>query len=484
MLNRNTFFTALLACLFSQVAISQNETLLQPQPPAFQAATPAHMWEFGLHGGVAIGWGDVDFVPNWGAGFHIRRAIDYVFSFRGEALFSQIVFEDNKNGSVETTWQSGNIQLLISLNNLVWNANSNRKVNVYALAGGGLNRFKVDVTNQISKDLNPLDYVLQSNGDLGAGLAFRLSNRFNIGFETKASLLFGNHADRLDGVDRQDNDILSYSSIRLNFNLGNTEKRAEPLYWVNPMENILKDITELKDRPTFDLTDSDGDGVIDLIDEDNATPEGVVVNTRGLPLDSDGDGIPNYEDDEPYLVEGSRIVTRPGSGDNPNGSENSPLTTEDDVERIVDEKLRGLGNGPGGGANGGGGFSNGNTAEMINAFLPIIHFAIDSYKIRYADYGNLASIAKLMKANPNLKIVVTGFTDKTASDSYNNDLSFRRAKAAIEHLSNVHGIARSRLLLNYSGENDPLVPATGSSLMNRRTEFRVATPADKDQRKP
>lgn len=492
---KKIYVTALILPLFSFGAFCQNETLLQPQSPAIQAATPAHMWEFGVHGGVSIGYGDVDLVPNWGAGFHVRRAIDYVFSIRGDALFSQVVFEDNNDGSVETSWQSGSLQLLISINNLIWSANSNRSVNVYGIVGGGLNRFKVDVTNKIGPDIQNLDYVLQSNGDLGFGLAFRLSNRINIGFETKASMLFGTHSDRLDGVDRQDSDILSYSSVRLNFNLGNEEKRAEPLYWVNPMESILKDVTELKNRPSFDLTDTDGDGVIDLIDQDNATPEGVAVDTRGLPLDSDGDGIPNHEDDEPYLVQGSSMTTSPGSGGggavDSNGNPINPVTTEEDVDRIVDEKLRRAGVNPNGGSSGtgggstGGGFSGSSAdVDMVNSFLPIIHFAIDSYKIRYADYGNLASIARLMKSNPNLRIVVTGFTDKTASNAYNADLSFKRASSAIDHLVNVHGIARSRLVLNYGGENDPLVPATGSSLMNRRTEFRVATSADIDQRRP
>lgn len=477
---QNPFFTVLLASLFfTQSIFGQNETLLEPQPAGYQAATPAHMWEFGLHGGTAMSWGDVDYVPNWGAGFHFRRAMDYVFSLRGEALIAQLVSEDNNDGSAETNWQSGSLQLLVSFNNLVWSANRNRKVNVYGLVGGGINRFKVDVTTRINTDLQPFDYVTQSHADVGAGLAFRLSNRFNLGFETKASMIFGTHSDRLDGVRRQDSDILSYSSVRLNFNLGNTEKRAEPLYWVNPMDMILQDVTELKNRPSFDMTDTDGDGVIDLVDQDNSTPEGVDVDTRGLPLDSDGDGVPNYQDDEPFLTESSKIVTSDPDG--------KPLTTEDDVNRIVDEKLREMNATGGGGAIGSGGAvggANAGAVTMINSFLPTVHFNIDSYTIRYADYGHLASIAKLMQSNPELQIVVTGFTDKTASDSYNDDLSYRRASSAINHLVNVYGISRSRLILNYNGEDEPLVPSTGSNMMNRRVEFRVATSSDFDMKRP
>jgi outer membrane protein OmpA-like peptidoglycan-associated protein len=439
------------------------------------------MWELGLHGGAAIGFADIDFMPNWGAGFHVRRAIDYVFSIRLDALYASLKNDDIDDGTTETTWQSGSLQLLVSLNNLIWTANTNRKVNVYGLVGGGLNRFKLDVIKDgpAPPALASEDYIYQTHGDLGLGIAFRIAPRFNLGFESRATVLFGRDADRLDGVNRQENDILSYSSIRLNFNLGNKDKKAEPLYWVNPMDVILKDFSELKNAPQFSTADTDGDGVIDLLDQDSNTPPGVEVDTRGMPLDSDGDGIPNFEDDEPFVKKGRKIAVM---------DEERPFLTEDEVRKVFDDQLNEYtspdgkgsdGDGPGGP---GGLFAKG--GGIANWFLPIVHFNIDSDKIRYAEYGSLANVANVMKGNQNLRIVVTGFTDKTASDAYNMNLSYNRAKAAIDHLVNVHGIARSRLILNYNGENDPLVPATGSTLMNRRVEFKVASGDEVDMESP
>lgn len=456
----------------------------------YASATPAHMWEIGLHSGIAFGLSDIEFTPGIGGGVHVRRALDYVFSLRGELLAAKLKHDDTVNGNTETTFQAGTLELLVSLNNLVWNANRNRKTNVYGIVGAGLNRFKVDVTKAISNDLNPLDYSTQSHGGVGLGMSFRMSNRFNLGVETKAAIFFGKNSDRLDGVARQNGDVLSYSSIRLNFNIGNTEKRAEPLYWVNPMDAILQDVTELKNKPVFDTADTDGDGVIDLLDQDNSTPPGVEVNTRGLPLDSDGDGIPNHDDPTPF-----------SSSENMAGTDGQ-APTEADIERIVNQRLNqydqtGQVPVPGTNGKGSGNPFGGNSpsttrpgatgnidAALANWFLPIVHFNIDSDKIRYADYGSLASIAKMMKANPGLRIVVMGFTDKTASDTYNLDLSYKRARNAIKHLVNVHGIERSRLVLNYNGEDDPLVPSTGSSLMNRRVEFRVANNNDRDMPAP
>lgn len=483
---KHLFSTLLLGFLCLPVGFSQNGSLLEPTPLPYTGMTPSHMWEFGLHSGIPLALGDVDFVPGFGGGFHVRRALDYVFSLRSEFMVGTMRNEDTNDGNTKTTWTSGTFEVIASLNNLIWSSSKNRKTNFYGLVGVGLNRFKVDVVKAISADIKPNDFNLQSHGGLGIGFSVRMLERFNIGVETKAWVLFGKDSDRLDAVERQEGDVMSYSSLRLNFNLGNKEKKSEPLYWVNPMDAVMQDITELKNRPDLDLTDTDQDGVIDLLDQDNETPPGVQVDTRGLPLDSDGDGIPNHEDANPYFPSvraGADQVTE-------------PIATEADIERIVNERLgeydrTGIVPQPGSDGKGGaypntksGGTGRGNRASLANWFLPLIHFDIDSYNVRYADYGSLSSIGKMMNDNMGLRLVVTGFTDKTASESYNNELSYKRAKSAIDHLVKIHGIDRSRLVLQFNGEDDPLVPSTGSNLMNRRVEFRAATETDQDMPAP
>lgn len=509
-----------IACLFLTILLpslskSQDAGTQPPYRP-----TPAHMWEFGLHGGTAMSFGDVDFVPNFGGGFHIRKAIDYVFSVRGDALIAKLKQKDNVNGTSESTVQSGSLQLLVSINNLVWNNVSHRKTNVYAFIGGGITRFEVGAVEILNNDLKNVSPKVQTHLDGGLGVAFRISDRFNLGLEAKALALFGKNADLLDGVARKNKDAIGYGSVRLNFNLGNGNTKSEPLYWVNPMDNIMQDITELKNRPVFDLTDSDADGVIDLLDQDNTTPPGVVVDTRGLPLDSDGDGTPNFQDEEPYYPQNGKLA----NGNPAPQAGSRPVRNEEDVRKVVQDEMDKIAQNNGntgrtnsgnstlgnssnsGNTNGSNGStrtskdgnvtggrtdSNGNPGRrpsyagaITEWFLPIIHFNIDEYKIRYSEYGNLASVAHVMKANPDMTIVVTGFTDKTASNEYNLDLSYRRAKAAIEHLVNVHGISRSRLLLNYNGEDSPLVPSAGSTIMNRRVEFRAANDDDTEMENP
>jgi OmpA-OmpF porin, OOP family len=57
----------------------------------------------------------------------------------------------------------------------------------------------------------------------------------------------------------------------------------------------------------------------------------------------------------------------------------------------------------------------------------------------------LEQIAKLLKANPSLKIVVAGHTDAQGAFDYNVDLSRRRAAAVVAALVGTYGIARDRL---------------------------------------
>jgi OOP family OmpA-OmpF porin len=110
------------------------------------------------------------------------------------------------------------------------------------------------------------------------------------------------------------NDISHYTNVRLGINLGNFDKVTEPLYWLNPLDAQMNDIAALKQRPVFDLTDTDQDGVIDMLDQEMETVAGAPVDTRGVALDSDGDGIADHKDKEPYSPPGY-VVSKEGVAD-------------------------------------------------------------------------------------------------------------------------------------------------------------------------
>lgn len=61
------------------------------------------------------------------------------------------------------------------------------------------------------------------------------------------------------------------------------------------------------DFNSLDAEDEDGDGVVDLWDEDAHTPPGAKVDSRGRPIDTDNDGIPDYRDGEINSAKGAIV---------------------------------------------------------------------------------------------------------------------------------------------------------------------------------
>jgi outer membrane protein OmpA-like peptidoglycan-associated protein len=288
------------------------------------------------------------------------------------------------------------------------------------------------------------------------GVSRKLTKRVNLSLEHQ---VMASDNDYLDGIRfyttyafTQDLDVGHYTNLRLGINLGNFDKVTEPLYWLNPLDGAMSDIAALKQRPMLDLTDSDGDGIIDMLDQQKDSPRGARVDTRGVTLDSDADGIADHLDKEPFSPPGYKVDAM-GVAQVP-----KPIT-ETDVNRLIDAKLANF---------------KLPAPKVTEWFLPMINFKDNSYGVEYAEYEKLYQIATVLKQNPELKVVAIGGTDKRSTEKYNNVLSYNRAKAAIDFIVAQHGIARDRLILNWVGEGTTLIPVDGANLQNRRVEFRVA----------
>ena len=305
-----------------------------------------------------------------------------------------------------------------------------------------------------------------AEGTVGAGFSFRLTPRINIGFENMTTLTFGNEGDLLDGYRwrttqdlTQFKDLINYSNLRLNFNLGSKDNASEPLWWVSPLDLLGEDIAEVKSRPKLDLTDTDEDGIIDMLDQEKGTENGCPVDTRGVTLDSDGDGLADCRDKEIYSPPGYKVDSD-GVADVPEPD----YISEGDVNRIVDEKIKQI-KFPTPVA----------AAPAQDWFLPMIHFDNDYCSIKGTEFGKLHHVAQVMKLNPGLRVVAEGHTDRRSGNCYNDVLSYNRATTAVDYLSSKYGIDRNRFVVRWGGENTNLVSTDGANLMNRRVEFRVAT---------
>lgn len=103
-----------------------------------------------------------------------------------------------------------------------------------------------------------------------------------------------------------------------------------------------------------------------------------------------------------------------------------------------------------------------------------IFFDLDKATLRPESTNELNRLIKLMNDVPTLEIELSGHTDSQGSESYNQSLSERRAKAVVDYLVNA-GISKSRLVSKGYGEMDPIDTndTPEGRQMNRRTEFKV-----------
>jgi len=487
---RSTLLVGFLLLFFSGSILAQkdpeatkNKSTTPAKKTKSNLALPKSMLEVGFNGGATFVGGDVKAKYSYGAGIHFRKALDYMFSIRVDALYADAKGENaptNIARDFHTTWYSGTAYGVMSLNSFRFDRPV-RSTNPYFMLGGGANYFKSSYNSEdVRKGELPLKW--SPHIAVGAGWAFHVSKKLNIGIEEQAFLVFGGRADRIDGISGTNGsiskDILSFTNLTINYNLGNAGSHTEPLYWINPLDGVMNDIEGIKSRQGEALKDDDQDGVIDALDQEVNTPPGAMVDTKGRTLDSDRDGIPDHIDKEPFYTpaEGEKVneegvVVNPSTG--------APLSgggggrggvTEERVKELIDQALQNY-------------TITDNRTSAAEWFLPMLHFSNSSSVIKYSDYGNLSSLARTLKANPTLRLVVTGFTDSTGPEAINNNLSYERAKNVIEHLENTHGVARGRMVLQWKGSADNLVP-TNSSYMNRRVEFRLAGSGDVEMDPP
>ena len=405
----------------------------------------------------------------------------------------------------ETTNFSGNLELLINIGNILFHR-PDVKWNGYVGVGVGYHDVETKV-DLLTGDNKTTPYDFESIGDgldfsksddrktardrlknlldgdyetpggtnatesdfhalISAGFSRKLGGRVSLGLEHQVMLWGSDLMDGFVGSNSKSSDINHYTSLRFDIAIGNKEKRTQPLYWVNPMQSPMDDIAELKRRPKFDLTDSDGDGVIDMIDQEINTPAGCPVDTRGVTLDSDGDGIADCKDKEPYSPPGYDV-------DSDGVAQVPTYMTRSDVQTMI----------------------NAIPQPKMSWFLPMVHFDLDKFYVKPEYYGSLHSVAQVVKSHPDINLVVTGFADNRGDDDYNAVLSFERAQAVVDHLVNNYDVPASRFVVQYAGASNEIVSDLPDNhrtsaeeekghYMNRRVEFRIAESGDSSMSRP
>ncbi|MCD6187149.1 MAG: OmpA family protein [Desulfuromusa sp.] len=166
--------------------------------------------------------------------------------------------------------------------------------------------------------------------------------------------------------------------------------------------------------------DSDGDGVMDPVDNCPNTPKGAPVNDVGCLLDSDGDGVFDYMDQCPGTPEGVSV----------------------DVYGCP-------------------------TKLTLH-----INFGHDSSTVGAEFDSEIAKAAQCINDYPGNTVIIEGHTDSRGAAAYNLNLSEQRATAVKNRLLEKFNIKESRLIAQGFGESHPVADnkTAGGRSLNRRVE--------------
>ena len=303
-----------------------------------------------------------------------------------------------------------------------------------------LNRVLLNVEHDFDIDSNFVPYAFIGGGyqwvkgayenaavaDLGFGAKYKITDVFNIFLEARGRRDFHNNDNH-------------YGLIGgLGFDFGG-------------------------EKPVKKVVDSDGDGVADNLDKCPNTPANVKVDANGCPVDSDRDGVADYLDKCPNTKPGVRVdangcvIDSDGDGvpnyldkcvDTPKGVkvDNNGCPIDSDKDGVADylDKCPNTPKGMEVDKNG--------CAISYNFHIT---FDNNSAKIKPEFMPKIKKFAEFLKAHPNVKAEIQGYTDNVGSYKYNLMLSQKRAKAVYEALIKL-GVNKNQLTYKGYGPANPI----------------------------
>jgi outer membrane protein OmpA-like peptidoglycan-associated protein len=231
-------------------------------------------------------------------------------------------------------------------------------------------------------------------------------------------------------------------------------------------DNIADGIDKCPDTPAGVLVDSNGcpkdsddDSIADGLDRCSDTPKGATVDALGCPGDEDADGVLDGLDRCPRTPAGANVTStgclqgqnnrRPAAAPPAAAPAAPPVDTAAPSARPPVA--------PSG-------------AAMV---LENVTFGTGSARLQAGSYVELDSIAKVLTANPALRVEIGGHTDVSDSPADDMHLSTLRAEAVRNYLV-ARGVPYQQVVARGYGGSQPRTPDTTprGRAANRRIELR------------
>ena len=409
-------------------------------------------------------------------------------NLEGIASADSVVSEDNnifhKLGFKEPVYfktpiKSVNLSIYTDLSSLAMSLkkanqkpNSNRKFAMYNILGIGFVNFDSHIYS-LKTDTLYNHYLHGKTGatnemefPIGFGAKAKLSHSLDLSVE---GVMHNVYTDKLDAYVRDlsnnfknNNDKYFALDLALTYKFVGSDPNSEYIEWMDPTEYMYDEYQMLSDKMKKMTTDSDNDGVADIFDKEQNTPTGNKVDGSGVSLDVDYDGVPDAKDKDLFTAKGATVngdgVPNDADGDGvPDVMDKEPNTKAGSMVNFQGKTIPTTVNTP--------------STSGVGGTLPTIYFDTNMSTIKESYYSDLAGLAKMMKADPNMKIVCTGNADERASDSYNMSLGLKRAQAVKDFLVKYYGIDGNRIDVVSKGEANPLAKSFYS--INRRVDIDI-----------
>ena len=231
-------------------------------------------------------------------------------------------------------------------------------------------------------------------------------------------------------------------------------------------DNIADGIDKCPDTPSGVLVDatgcprdSDGDTIADGLDRCSDTPRGATVDALGCPGDEDGDGVLDGLDRCPRTAVGA-AVNASGCAQGQTGRQPAAAPPQPAPAPAPQQKAPVPAPAPG--------------TPMV---LENVTFVAGSARLQAGSYVELDSIAKVLIANPGLRVEIGGHTDAAATPADDMHLSTLRAEAVRNYLV-AKNVPFQQMVARGYGGTVPRTPDTTprGRAANRRVEIRPIAP--------
>jgi OOP family OmpA-OmpF porin len=221
--------------------------------------------------------------------------------------------------------------------------------------------------------------------------------------------------------------VLFNGTVGLTVYLGKNEKHAD---WVIDNESRFDAINARFMAIENKMLDSDKDGVADYLDEEQNTPAGAMVDTKGRSIDKNNNNVP--DETEAFILK------------NYSTTNNSPLLTNNEL-----------------------------ITSLINGGYVAVYFDFNKSTPTNVSTEGTDFILTYLRNNPTAKIDIVGHADEVGRSAYNDKLSAARANNVKNTLVKAN-IDASRLNVVAAGEDTSVdIDSENARRLVRRVTFRV-----------